>query len=256
MSLEETAVAQDSPPDTTDGGSASKQGTAVPKATGRKRKAAATASGDSDGCAEPAAKHKRAAPAPKKAAIKKRAPPKTPRIVVDDADSEKESAAKVEQSRWLLAPLTGAVKHKLRAVDAFLDSHTSPLLVRAEGSNVAVVDELDLLAALIILRVDYQVEDSRTEVSLEDAGEMIIAELGAGKASVDFDKTCGTESAVQTKLARRGRGLEDVNLLEVEIEILAAKRKKLVEEEQPDAGFRVYVECTEVGVTDGISSSE
>jgi hypothetical protein len=134
--------------------------------------------------------------------------------------------------------------------------YTNPLLEREEGSNIAIVDELDLLAALIILRVDYQVEDSRTEVCLEDAGDMIVAQLGAGKVSVDFDKTCDTERSVQVKLAGRGTGLEDVNLIEVEVEMLAAKRKLLVEEEEPDAGFRFYGEHTEDGEAGEQSSSE
>jgi len=247
-------------PSTPETPSASKQGTATPaapkKAPGRKRKAAVTPTGADNDTTEPAAKRKRAAAAAvKKAPVKKRAP-KTPKIVVEDVDSESEVLAKVEQSKQYDMPLTVAVQHKLRAVDAFLDTHTSPLLKREEGSNIAIVDELDLLAALIILRVDYQVEDSRTEVCLEDAGDMMVAQLGAGKVSVDFDKTCDTERAVQAKLAEKGTGLEDVNLIELEIEMLAAKRKQLVEEEEPDAGLRFYGEHTEVGEAGGTFSSE
>ena len=214
---------------------------------GRKRKAATTPSGDDTG-AEPAIKRKRAAAAtPKKPAVKKRSP-KTPKIVVEDVGSEKDVEAKAEKA---LPPLARAVESKIRVVDAFLDSHTSPLIAREEGSNIAIVDELDLLAALIILRVDYQVENSSTEVSLEDAGNMVVARLDAGKVSVDFEKTCDTERVVQAKLAGRGTGLEDVNLIEVEIEMLVAKRKQLVEDEEADAGFRVYGERGEEGETGG-----
>jgi hypothetical protein len=221
------------------------------KATpGRKRKAATTTSSGDDTGAEPATKRKRAAPAAatKKPATKKRSP-KTPKILVEDLESK----AKTQQPS---TPLPGAVLHKIRAVDAFLDIHTSPLIAREEGSNIAVVDELDLFAALIIFRVDYQVENSSTEVSTEDAGDMIVTRLDAGKVSVDFDKTCDTERAVQAKLAGRGTELEDVNLLEVEIEMLVAKRKQLVEDEYPDAGFRVYGEGVEEGKTAGQSSTE
>jgi hypothetical protein len=220
------------------------------KATpGRKRKAATTSSGDDTG-AEPAAKRKRATPAAatKKPATKKRSP-KTTKIVVEDLEGK----AKAQQP---FAPLAGAVQHKLLAVDAFLDTHTSPLIAREEGSNIAIVDELDLLAALIILRVDYQVESSSIGVSLDDAGDMIVAQLDAGKVSVDFDKTCDTERAVQAKLEGRGTGLEDVNLVEVEVEMLVAKRKQLVEDEEPDAGFSVYGEGAEEGETAGQSSME
>jgi hypothetical protein len=144
-------------------------------------------------------------------------------------------------------------------VDAFLDANTSPLIVREEGEdggNIAIVDELDLLAAVIILRVDYQVELSSAAVSLDDAGEMVVARLDAGKVSVDFDKTCDAEKAVQAKLAGRGTGLEDVSLIEVEIEMLVAKRKQLAEDEQPGAGFRVYDEGVEEGEIAGQSSLE
>lgn len=211
--------------------------TAAKKPTGHKRKAATTSSGDDTG-AEPATKRKRAAAATnaKKPAVKKRSP-KTPKIVVEDLSSERaKPKAKLAQP---FAPLTRAIQRKLLAVDTFLDTHTSPLIPREENSNIAIVDGLDLLAALVILRVDYHVEDSSTEVSLEDAGDMIVAQLDAGKVSVDFDKTCDTERAVQAKLAGRGTGLEDVNLLEVELEMLVARRKQLVEDEEPDAGFRV-----------------
>lgn len=246
------------PPDAMGSSAATEtQGTTTPaakKATpGRKRKAATTSSGDDTGI-EPAKKRKGATPATaatKKPAAKQRSP-KTPKIVVEDLEGK----AKAQQP---VAPLSGAVQHKIRAVDAFLDTHTTPLIAREEGSNIAIVDELDLLAALIILRVDYQVENSTTEVSLDDAGDMVVARLDAGKVSVDFDKTCDTERAVQTKLAGRGTGLEDVNLVEVEIEMLVAKRKQLVEDEYLDAGFRVYGEgavVAEGGETARQSSTE
>jgi phosphosulfolactate synthase (CoM biosynthesis protein A) len=61
---------------------------------------------------------------------------------------------------------------------------------------------------------------------------------------------------VQAKLAGRETGLEEVNILEVEIEMLVAKRKQLVEDEYPDAGFRVYGEGAEGGETAGQSSPE
>ena len=232
---------------------------AAKKTTGRKRKAATTSSGDDTG-AEPATKRKRAAAATaKKPAVKKRSP-KTPKIVVEDLNSERANAkAKPAQPfAQPFAPLTRAVQHKLLAVDTFLNTHTTPLLARSESSNsnIATVSGLDLFAALIILRVDYHVENSSTEVSLEDAGDMVVAQLEAGKVSVDFDKTCDTERAVQAKLAGRGTGLQDVNLLEVEMEMLLAKRKMLVEDEEPDAGFRVYGERGEEGAIDGASPLE
>ena len=125
-----------------------------------------------------------------------------------------------------------------------------------ENSNIAIIDGLDLLAALIILSVDYHVENSSSEVSLEDAGDVVVAQLDAGRVSVDFDKTCDTERAVQAKLAGRGTGMADVNLLEVEIEMLVAKRNKLADDEVPDAGFRVYGEGAQEGTTDGSSPLE
>ena len=221
-------------------------------ATSRKRKAATISSSDDTG-AEPISKRKRATPAATKRPAVKKGSPKTPRKVVEDLAGEKGTKAKAKQH---VAPLAKAVQNKIRAVDAFLDTHTSPLIAREEGSNIAIVDGLDLLAAIIILRVDYQVENSSTTVSLEDAGEMVVARLDAGKVSVDFDKTCDTERAVQAKLAGRGTGLEDVNLVEVEIEMLAAKRKALVEDEEPDVGFRVYGGGEAAGASEGAEGGE
>jgi hypothetical protein len=234
-----------SAPDTLVSGSATEtQGIAdaapAPKKTaGRKRKAATAAAPD-DETADPAAKRKRAAAAPKKTAVKKqkKTAAKTPTIVIEDVDSEYE---KLESQ--LLQPLAGAVRHKLRAVDEFLDANTTPALQREDAScNIAIVDELDLLAALVILRVDFQLDLPCTGVSLDDAGEMFVERLGAGKVSVDFDKTCEAERTVHEKLARREMGLEDVNLVEVEIEMLLAKRKQLADDGEPAAEFRVYEE--------------
>jgi hypothetical protein len=227
-------------PDTPGGGSATEtQGIAdaapAPKKAGRKRKAAAT----DDEATEAVAKRKKAAAAPKKTAVKKqkKTTTKTPKIVVEDVDSENE---KLESQ--LLQPLTRAVKHKLRAVDDFLYANAAPALEREDASsNIAIVDELDLLAALIILQIDYELDLPR-EVSLDEAGEMVVERLGSGKVSVDFDKTCDTERAVQESLARRGMGLEEVNLVEVEIEMLIARRKRLAEDGEPAAGFRVFEE--------------
>jgi hypothetical protein len=227
-------------PDTPGGGSATEtQGIAdaapAPKKAGRKRKAAAT----DDEATEAVAKRKKAAAAPKKTAVKKqkKTTTKTPKIVVEDVDSENE---KLESQ--LLQPLTRAVKHKLRAVDDFLYANAAPALEREDASsNIAIVDELDLLAAIIILQIDYELDLPR-EVSLDEAGEMVVERLGSGKVSVDFDKTCDTERAVQESLARRGMGLEEVNLVEVEIEMLIARRKRLAEDGEPAAGFRVFEE--------------
>jgi hypothetical protein len=231
-------------PDTPGGGSATEtQGIAdaapAPKKAGRKRKAAAT----DDEATEAVAKRKKAAAAPKKTAVKKqkKTTTKTPKIVVEDVDSENE---KLESQ--LLQPLTRAVKHKLRAVDDFLYANAAPALEREDASsNIAIVDELDLLAAIIILQIDYELDLPR-EVSLDEAGEMVVERLGSGKVSVDFDKTCDTERAVQESLARKGMGLEEVNLVEVEIEMLLARRKQLADDGEPAAGFRVFEEGEEV----------
>jgi hypothetical protein len=246
-----------STPDSPGGGSATEtQGIAdaapAPKKAGRKRKAAAA---DDEEATEAVAKRKKAAAAPKKSAVKKQkkttTTTKTPKIVVEDVDSENEKL----ESR-VLRPLTRAVKHKLRAVDEFLEANNTPALERQDAnSNIAIVDELDLLAALIILQIDYELTLPR-EVSLDDAGEMVVERLGDGKVSVDFHKTCDAERAVQESFARRGTGLEEVNLVEVEIEMLIARRKQLAENGEPAAGFRVFEEGEEKEAGVGDDSDE
>lgn len=239
-------VLPSSPPDALGGGTTETQGVAAPpkKKLGRPRKAVAAA--DAEDVAEPAVKKKRAAPKKGKKAAK------TPETVVDDSEEEVSTATKPatkpvtkkqqqqEQPPTPLVPLATALKHKVKAVNTFLDVHTSPLLVRETNDNVVIVNELDLLAALIILNVDYQLSPARADMSFEDASEMVVGWLDAGKVSVDFDRTCDMERAAQRKLAQSGAGLEDMNLMEVEIEMLLAHRKKLAEDGEPEAGFRVY----------------
>jgi hypothetical protein len=133
------------------------------------------------------------------------------------------------------------IKRKINAIHDFFDTHPKRLLESEAGSFVVEVDELDLLAALVILRVDYELVYTVTaDVSFEDAAEMIVDWMETGKVSVDFNKRCDTERAAQATFAGRQTGLETVNLLEVAIDMLVARRQQLAEDEMPAAGFRVY----------------
>lgn len=51
-------------------------------------------------------------------------------------------------------------------------------------------------------------------------------------------------------------GLEEVNLVEVEIEMLVAKRKELAEDGEAAAGFRVYDEGEGEGGSGDATSEE
>lgn len=211
-----------------------KQGTAEKKkkktTPALKRKATPT----NDDTPEPAAKKQKAAP-------KKRA---TPRKV---GAASKRRAKKGEEDDTSEPPppplpaLTLTIKRKLQAVNEFFDAHPKRLLESETGSYVVEVDELDLLAALVILQVDYElVYTVAADVSFEDAAEMIIGSGETGRVSVDFNKRCDIERAAQATFAGRQTGLEMVNLLEVEVDMLIAKRNQLVKDELPAAGFRVY----------------
>lgn len=227
-----------SPPDTLGDGTASKQGVTALKAR-CKRKAATEEAGAGAG-AEPAAKRKRAAPKKPAAPRKMR---KSVKKAGDVADGEEDLDADLDDAPWpSLEPLSKAVKAKVEAVDEFVRTQKDPLLTREEGSrSVAVVGELDLFASLIILRVDSQLEFPATTVSLEDAGGMIVSRDGAGKVRVDFAQSCDIGKAAQEKLAgRHTGGLEEVNLIEVDIEMLVARRQQLVKDGKPAGGFRVY----------------
>ena len=139
-----------------------------------------------------------------------------------------------------LPPLPLAIERKVAAVNTFLETHSKRLLQRETGSHVSSVDELDLLAALNILQVDYHLAHTVLDVPFADADEIIIDGPRNGKVGVDFSKRCGVERAVQEKLTGRLTGLDEVSLLEVEIDMLVAKKKQMVEDEIPAAGFRVY----------------
>ena len=211
-----------------------KQGTAEKKkkktTPASKRKATPT----TDYTQEPAAKKQKAAP-------KKRA---TPRKIGAASKRRAKKGEEDDTSEPLpppLPPLTFTIKRKLQAVNGFFDAHPKHLLESEAGSYVVEVDELDLLAALIILRVEYElVYTVAADVSYEDVDEMIVGRIQAGKVSVDFNKRCNIEKAAQATFAGRQTGLEEVSLLEVEIDMLVAKRNQLAKDENPAAGFRVY----------------
>ena len=218
-----------------------KQGTAEKKTTAPKRKA--TPTGET---AEPAAKKQRAAPkkqaTPKKeTTLKKKATPKKTATAPRRRPKKEDWCPETEPPPPPPPPLSVALKRKLAAINTFFDTHPARLLNSEAGCHVTSVDELDLLAALIILRVHYQLEyNTVSDASFEDAGEMIVDRPPDGKLSVDFNKRCEIERAVQAKLADRETRMETVNLLEVEIDMLVAKRKQLAEDEMPAVGFRVY----------------
>lgn len=142
-----------------------------------------------------------------------------------------------------LPPLTSAVKAKVHNVMAFINTSYGPSISRASAvSNCALVRESDLTAALMAMRADYGLGNPYNSVSLNDAGDMIVERLENGWCTVDFEKTVPIEWEVQAKIAGRGYGLEDVNLLEVEMEMMAAKRTWLRTEGYSDALFRVWDE--------------
>ena len=225
-----------------------KQGTTAEKKTKKKtpalkRKATPT----TDDTPEPAAKKQKAPP-------KKRAAPRKTATAPKKRVKKGEEDATWEPRPPPPPPLPLAIQRKARALHDFFDTHPKRLLESEAGSYVVEVDELDLLAALVILRVDYElVYTVAADVSFEDAAEMIVDWMETGKVSVDFNKRCDTERAAQATFAGRQTGLETVNLLEVAIDMLVARRQQLAEDEMPAAGFRVY---EDESVDDGADDHE
>jgi hypothetical protein len=204
-----------------------KQGTAKKKkekTTALKRKAT-----PADETEEPAAKKQKAATPKRKA---------TPKTITT---ARRRRLKKGEQEPEVEPPLPLVIERKRSAVNAFLDTHPPRVRDYETAGSVTSVDELDLLAALIILHVEYQLEyTTLADVSFEDADEMIVDRTETGRVNVDFDKTCDVEKAARAKLADWPTRLEVVNLLELEIDMLVAKRKQLAEDGVRAAGFRVY----------------
>ena len=224
----------DAPDDSATEQTSAKQGTAKKKnkktTPALKRKATPT----NDDTPEPAAKKQKAPP-------KKRAAPRKIGAASKRRPKKGEEDDTSEPPPPPLPPLTLTIKRKLQAVDEFFDAHPKRLLESDAGSYVVEVDELDLLAALVILRVEYQlVYTVAADVSYEDVDEMIVSPGQTGEVSVDFNKRCDIERAAQATFAGRQTGLEEVNLLEVEVDMLVAKRKQLAKDGDPEAGFRVY----------------
>lgn len=183
-----------------------------------------------DDALEPAAKKNKAAATPqKKAAAKK-----------STTASKRRLTKAHEEGGGADPPLHLAIERKISAVKEFLRSRYGRPLECQADDKVTAVDELDMLAGLVILRIDYQIAYTVSNVPFDDADEMIVERLVDGRVRVDFGKTCDVERAVQGKLVGRQTGLEGVNLLEVEVDMLVARRRQLVEDGISAAGFRVY----------------
>ncbi|KAM0721096.1 hypothetical protein Q7P37_003382 [Cladosporium fusiforme] len=257
-------------PDATgdDYGAGAKQGMTAPpkKAAARKRKFAETENGNA-----PASKRKKAAGKPKKspetvvesdednvtlddevrkaAASKpkttpKKTPKKTPKIVADsDGDNATlDDDTMLDPSNFSSPPLSNAVKQKIQSIQTFLSTHTESLSSHGGGNNIQKVDELDILAALTILCVDYQLDIATDTISLDAAVEMITTGYGANSMSVDFGRSCDIGRMVQDKIKseQEARGFTGLNLVKIEVEMLRAHRKRLACDGMPAAGFRVY----------------
>ena len=224
-----------------------KQGTAEKKKTALKRKATPI-----EDTAKPAAKKQKAVPiddtakpaAKKQKATlpKRKAAPKKPTTASKKRSKKEEQLLETDPPPPpRLPPLPAALKRKYEAIDVFDETHPVRLLDHKGGTHVVSVDYLDLLAGLVILQVDYQLtRNTVADASFEDASEMIVGRLPDGRVSVDFNKSCDLERAAQAKFKGRETRLEMVNLLEVEIDMLVARRKQLAADEMPAAGFRVY----------------
>ena len=208
-----------------------KQGTAEKKKTALKRKATPI-----EDTAKPAAKKQKATLPKRKAA------PKKPTTASKKRSKKEEQLLETDPPPPpRLPPLPAALKRKYEAIDVFDETHPVRLLDHKGGTHVVSVDYLDLLAGLVILQVDYQLtRNTVADASFEDASEMIVGRLLDGRVSVDFNKSCDLERAAQAKFEGRETRLEMVNLLEVEIDMLVARRKQLAADEMPAAGFRVY----------------
>jgi hypothetical protein len=208
-----------------------KQGTAEKKKTALKRKATPI-----EDTAKPAAKKQKATLPKRKAA------PKKPTTASKKRSKKEEQLLETDPPPPpRLPPLPAALKRKYEAIDVFDETHPVRLLDHKGGTHVVSVDYLDLLAGLVILQVDCQLtHNTVADASFEDASEMIVGRLPDGRVSVDFNKSCDLERAAQAKFKGRNTMLEMVNLLEVEIDMLVARRKRLAADEMPAAGFRVY----------------
>lgn len=203
------------------------------KTPGRKRKTpAATAVQGGTAPTTAGSKTKKPASAPRKPRKKKGDAATTTNDAVPGAGASEAVA---------LPPLTSAVKAKVHNVMAFISTSYGPSISRASAdSNCALVRESDLIAALMAMRADYGLGNPYNSVSLTDAENMIVERLENGWCTVDFDRAVPIERGVQAKIRGRSFGLEDLNLLEVEMEMMAAEKTWLKKEGYGDAGVRVW----------------
>ncbi|KAK5136002.1 hypothetical protein LTR08_004256 [Meristemomyces frigidus] len=229
--------------DATPGSSVAKKSTSKKRKTTSRRAAAIvppTDTDEDDDC-PPA---KKAKPAPRKPR------PKTPYKSKDKSSDEavENLPPPPPQPRHLNSILTAKVKRVKNFVDTVPQSQTN--LIRAiDNTSLIHVPELSLIGALMCIRIDYELGDSQ-DAQLADV-ESIIVDRYTGPVGLtadqkwvmlDADRRTVFEDSVHEKIS--GHGLENLNLVEIELEMLLSDLTAPVENPSTPASMQAFYDQT------------
>lgn len=209
--------------------------TASPPKT-RKRKAV------DDAATEPPSPKKPRKAKPKVEKTTSASPPKTRR---------KRANVEAPPPPAISLPLTKMVSDKIAHVKRFLNDHyhgrfESTLDRDPSNSNLTSVPKSWLLAALTTMRMQYEV-DAREKAPTADVDGAIVNRFESpfghswkpiDWVTVDISKRSELQSRIHEKI--KGRGLEDVGLLEVELEL--QNRRELLKDGMIQDDHHLYAE--------------
>ncbi|KAI6790491.1 hypothetical protein KC363_g1229 [Hortaea werneckii] len=204
----------------------------------------------------------------------KRASPKTPRRPKETQEAD--TTAVEGTAKTKMPPpnqLSYTVRCKIRRVQDFADNTLHTTLTRSlDNSNIIHIPERNLLGTLMRLNVDYELGAAES-ASLDQVEEAITARFTAPVGQqhretqynwVKFDANVQTtlEKEIQTKVA--GYGLERINLIEMEMEMMnyeLLERVKWVDHQgfsfsAPFTAVSAAVAERQQAQTQGVSSAE
>ncbi|KXT16866.1 hypothetical protein AC579_6829 [Pseudocercospora musae] len=162
-------------------------------------------------------------PLPPKPKGKKKA---TPAQTTRPTATRKSTRHSKKEARPVRKRLNKILRAKIKSVLTFLDT-TAP------DRTTMTITKSHLIAALMRLRQDYEIEDPKWADITRDVGEAVVREfsgpMGTLRVKTDWvvlDLSVKTEIEKMIEVKVEGWGLEDVRFLEVELEILGKEMEE------------------------------
>lgn len=182
----------------------------------------------------------------------KRATPKPPRKGKGKANDEAAVNAAPPPPPPPPKELNSILAAKVKRVQDFIDTfpeNDTKLSRNPSNSHLISIPELTVLGTLLRMRADYEISDGYA-VHLADIEESIVdgftapirQNLDQPWVTIDADKRTDFEDGIQDKIG--GHGLDDYNLLELELEMQARPAEPVEEMPSAPAELRAFYDAT------------